>query len=225
MTAEETSGSDPAGPTHRDLQDWFDADYLYFYQPLLDGDQAERDAELILSLAGPRPPGRPLRILDMACGHGRVAAALARRGHLVTGVDLSETFLRAAREANNPDGRVTYLRTDMRALTWAGEFDVVVCFFSAFGYFGDDENRLVLANAARSLRPNGRFVLDLRNWDRSGTRMPDHDLIRHVSRYGGGDFGSHRRSSPSPHTPHDESIGHLGHIYLQNRGIPDIRGR
>ncbi|MBD0319624.1 MAG: class I SAM-dependent methyltransferase [Gemmatimonadetes bacterium] len=43
--------------------------------------------------------GRPLRILDLGCGNGFIAAELARRGHQVVGVDVSEDGIEVARAA------------------------------------------------------------------------------------------------------------------------------
>ena len=45
------------------------------------------------------PPGR-LRILDAGCGNGFIAAALAREGHDVVGVDASEDGIRIAKAAH-----------------------------------------------------------------------------------------------------------------------------
>ncbi|HEU0077742.1 MAG TPA: class I SAM-dependent methyltransferase, partial [Longimicrobiaceae bacterium] len=42
--------------------------------------------------------GRPLRILDLGCGSGYVAAELARRGHEVGGADVSADGIRLARD-------------------------------------------------------------------------------------------------------------------------------
>lgn len=53
----------------------------------------------------------------------------------------------------------------MRAIPWADRFDVVVCWFTSFGYFDDDENRSVLAGVHRSLRPGGRLLLELNHKD------------------------------------------------------------
>ncbi len=71
-----------------------------------------------------------MRALDLACGHGRIARELARRGARVAGIDMSDALLDRARtdEIEEPLG-VTYLKVDAtsgRAL--AGEsFDAVAC--------------------------------------------------------------------------------------------------
>src|SRR5262245_5685778 len=56
---------------------------------------------------------RGLRVLDLACGQGRVARELARRGALVVGIDISRALLDKARaaESEGPLG-VTYLSVD-----------------------------------------------------------------------------------------------------------------
>lgn len=43
--------------------------------------------------------GKPLRVLDLGCGNGYVAAELARRGHTVVGIDSSADGIEVAREA------------------------------------------------------------------------------------------------------------------------------
>jgi SAM-dependent methyltransferase len=51
----------------------------------------------------------------------------------------------------------------MRSLPWTERFDRVLCWFTSFGYFGDDENRHVLGEAFRALRPGGLFAVELNN--------------------------------------------------------------
>ena len=53
----------------------------------------------------------------------------------------------------------------MRALDLNPEFDLVLMLFTAFGYFEDDENLVVLQNIARALKPHGRFMLEIQNRD------------------------------------------------------------
>jgi SAM-dependent methyltransferase len=103
------------------------------------------------------------RILDLACGHGRHALELARRGFRVTGLDLSEPSLAEARETAAAAGvKLELVHGDMRELPWEREFDAVLNLFTAFGYFADraDDER-VLAQVERALRPGGSFLLDV----------------------------------------------------------------
>jgi SAM-dependent methyltransferase len=140
----------------------FDDDYLYFYETFLTDERSDVDADAIWRLleleAG-------MEVLDLACGHGRIANRLAARGVRVTGLDASAAFLELARrdaEARGLD--VEYVEGDMRDLPWSGRFDAIVSWFTAFGYFADDaENKRVLAEAHRAIAPGGRLLINLNN--------------------------------------------------------------
>jgi SAM-dependent methyltransferase len=137
----------------------FDDDYLYFYEQVLTDERGDREAEVIWRL-GELGPGA--RVLDLACGHGRLANRLAARGADVTGLDVTERFLEVARAGARDQGlSVDYVHGDVRELPWVETFDAVVNWFTAFGYFDDDENRRVLDGVRRSLRPGGRLLLEL----------------------------------------------------------------
>jgi ubiquinone/menaquinone biosynthesis C-methylase UbiE len=104
---------------------------------------------------------RGMRVLDLACGQGRVARELARRGALVVGIDISDALLDGAREAETEEPLgITYLNVDAtsaRALT--GEmFDGVVC---NHGLADIDDLDGTLATVARVLRPGRRFVFSI----------------------------------------------------------------
>ena len=71
----------------------FDDDYLYFYEPALSDERSESETDLICSL-GPVKEGD--HVLDLACGHGRIASRLAERGAVVTDFDLTPSFLEMA---------------------------------------------------------------------------------------------------------------------------------
>ena len=106
-------------------------------------------------------------LLDLCCGPGRHSVRLAKRGHRVTGVDISAYNLeKAVEHAADLGVEVTWREADMRATGLAdASQDVVINMFSAFGYFDDAENQRVLEEVARVLRPGGRFFIDLINRD------------------------------------------------------------
>ena len=106
------------------------------------------------------------RIADICCGYGRHLLRLAERGYSVTGVDVSAMMVGHARRVLSRTGLgATIMRGDAAHLPLAdGSFDVVLNLFNSFGYFLEDgQNVRVLEEAARVLRPGGRFFLDTRN--------------------------------------------------------------
>lgn len=135
-------------------------DYLYFYGPRVDESDSEADAVWrLLELEA------DIEVLDLACGHGRIANRLAERGARVAGLDATPLFLDRAREdAAERRVEVEYVDGDMRSLPWPdGRFDRVFSWFTSFGYFYDLENRRVLREARRSLRPGGRLLIENNN--------------------------------------------------------------
>jgi ubiquinone/menaquinone biosynthesis C-methylase UbiE len=164
-----------------DYDEIFGEDYLYFYGEHLEA-VADDNAAAIWRLLELEPGSA---VLDLACGHGRIANRLAERGAQVTGLDRSPGFLDQARADARARGVTPNLvQGDMRSLPWPdATFDHVVSWFSSFGYFGDDENRTVLAEAHRVLRPGGRLLLENNNlvevlprWAQASVLERDGDL-------------------------------------------------
>src|SRR5262245_3665980 len=117
-------------------------------------EQTQEEANFIEQVLGVSPPAR---LLDVPCGGGRHCDALAARSHVMTGVDLSEEFLKVARAR---PAQVAWERREMRDLPWRGEFEGAYSLGNSFGYLDDRGNADFLAAVARTLRPGARFVLD-----------------------------------------------------------------
>ncbi len=149
-------------------RDWYD----YFAKggpsyPDDDGEYArvaEAEVEFIEQALGLTEPSD---VLDLCCGPGRHSVRLARRGHRVTGVDISAYNLeKAAEQAAEFGVDVVWREADMRETGLAGSSqDAVINIFTAFGYFDDEGNQRVLEEIARVLRPGGGFLIELINRD------------------------------------------------------------
>jgi len=140
-------------------ENFFDEWYLkYWIQPIT-SERTRREVDAIIRLLKLTPESK---VLDLCCGQGRHSLELARRGYNVVGFDLSETLLEESRRLANQEGLdVTFVQGDMRDIPFENEFDGVFNFYTAFGYFeNDDDNQAVLNRAAQSLKSGGRFLLD-----------------------------------------------------------------
>lgn len=125
---------------------------------------------------------RPLDILDMPCGVGRHSHAWARRGHRVTGVDITDCYLDRARTAcehesgGAGDGSrradvpvalatattPTFIHADMGAFDAPSRFDLLTNLWTSFGYSPTPEGDETVARTFfRCLRPGGRLLMDL----------------------------------------------------------------
>lgn len=102
-------------------------------------------------------------ILDVGCGFGRHAGALAQRGYRVTAVDLSPAMIAEARRRWNGMPNLTFQEADMRALPFRGEFDAAISMFTSFGYFSPEENRESLTQIVHAVKPSGQIVVDHRD--------------------------------------------------------------
>ena len=158
-------------------REFFEHDYRAFWT--VGPDEPERICRELDGVTGllDLQPGQ--RALDLCCGQGRHCVELARRGMVVTGLDLSAPLLAEARQAAAEAGvQVRWVESDMRKIPFESEFDAILCMFTAFGYLeADEEDQKVLDAAARALRPGGQLLLDLPNHDatarstlRDGTR-------------------------------------------------------
>jgi SAM-dependent methyltransferase len=157
-------------PAHRSAlnesgeRHWFEdlADHLgsaYLRYSFTKG--TEQEVEFLAGVLGLGPGAR---VLDVGCGPGRHAHALARRGIEVVGVDISERFVELAR-AGAPPG-ATFLRADARSLAFDAAFDAVISVCQgAFGLSDGppggplDPDGAVLAGMTRALRPGGHLAL------------------------------------------------------------------
>lgn len=143
-------------------EDLFDEKYLFTYEGQFPPERTRRETDFIIRELG-LPAGSAL--LDVACGQGRHAVALALQGYKVTGIDQSEYLLSEAQKSAQQTGvEVEFMRADMREIPFENTFDAAVNMFTAFGYFAsEDEDLAALRSIRRSLKPGGLFIIDLRN--------------------------------------------------------------
>jgi 2-polyprenyl-3-methyl-5-hydroxy-6-metoxy-1,4-benzoquinol methylase len=115
------------------------------------------------------------RILDLACGYGRHALSLAKRGFTVVGVDITTDFVddatQNAREQSLP---ARFIQSDIRDVDFNSEFDVVLNMAEgAIGYLENDEENLKIFDViSKALKPGGKHFMDVCNADHAEHFFP-----------------------------------------------------
>lgn len=107
-------------------------------------------------------------VLEVGCGTGRVAIALAERGNLVTGVDLSLTMLdvfqRKLTKRPSCAARISLYQMDMRNLDLGQSFDWIIFPFRVFQALTSDEDRMAcLSSMCRHMTETSSAILTLFN--------------------------------------------------------------
>ncbi|MEN6627786.1 MAG: class I SAM-dependent methyltransferase [Candidatus Sumerlaeia bacterium] len=153
--------------------------YRVYHDFLLPPENTRFEVDFLIRELKPR---RGERWLDMPCGYGRHMAALAeaQRGLCLLGGDLCRDYLR------HGDLRPAAVSAcDMRRLPFAdSSFDAVLNMLNSFGYYppgiANPDDRAVLAEFARVLKPGGRLALDLINRPAMIERVRRDPIIRHA---------------------------------------------
>jgi len=170
--------------SHRRLSDhdhWFEpvADHLggaYLRYSFTKG--TEQEVEFLVGALALEPG---MRVLDVGCGPGRHAHALARRGIEVLGVDISDRFVGLAADGAPPGA--TFVRADARSLGFDADFDAAISLCQgAFGLTGGpgaplDGDGAVLSGMARALRPGGVLAVSAFSAYFQLRYLEDHDTF------------------------------------------------
>lgn len=109
---------------------------------------------------------KDFKILDVGCGTGRHSIELTRRGYKVTGIDMSESMLKKAREnASKENLVIDFFKCDARDLPFEGEFDLAIMLCEGgFPLMETDEmNFEILKNATKALKDKGKLIFTTLN--------------------------------------------------------------
>ena len=132
--------------------------FAWVYNRHWGSDSAQRFLPVVQKLVlAHLPPGA--RILDLCCGTGQLAQALAERGYQVTGIDGSEEMIRHAR-INGPDVELTV--ADARSFHIPATHHAAVSTYDSLNHVMRwEELTQVFQNVAACLQEGGLFLFDL----------------------------------------------------------------
>ncbi|MFA7578296.1 MAG: class I SAM-dependent methyltransferase [Candidatus Muiribacteriota bacterium] len=109
---------------------------------------------------------KSLKILDVGCGTGRHSIELTKRGYNITGIDLSESQLKRAKEkAEINNLKIDFIKHDARNLPFESEFDAAIMLCEGgFSLMETDEmNFEILKNVKKSIKNKGKLIFTTLN--------------------------------------------------------------
>ena len=140
-------------------QKWFDSPYYHILYHQRNDAEAEFFIDKLCNYLHPHPEAK---MLDIACGKGRHSVYLNKKGYDVTGIDLSYSSIKYARQFEND--KLHFFEHDMRNLLYINYFDVAFNLFTSFGYFDTEKDNVNALKAFRkSINNKGTLVLDYFN--------------------------------------------------------------
>ena len=119
------------------------------------------DVKLALSMIG----AAPKRVLEIACGNGRILVPLAEAGHIVTGLDFDEYMLNKISAKSAGLQNISWKKSDAMQDDWGEGYDVVMLAGNFLFNIVTDMNyaqaqALVIEKAANALTPGGHLFID-----------------------------------------------------------------
>ena len=144
--------------------EWFESENFWTqYAPIMFDDarweEAPTVAQYVKDIAKLAPGGK---VLDAGCGLGRISVELAALGLDVTGVDIIQSELDAAKDSAEAEGvELTLINHDLRTFSAPNQYDCAINLFTSFGYCDTiEEDMQILRNIADSLKAGGTFIME-----------------------------------------------------------------
>lgn len=143
---------------------WFEKeDFWIQFAPIMFDDarwaEAPAVAEFVKKIAGLKDGDT---VLDAGCGLGRISVEMAILNLDVTGVDIIQSELDAAKEGAEAEGvPLKLLNADLRTFSSAIKYDCVVNLYTSFGYCDSiEEDMKILKNMVDCVKKDGTFIME-----------------------------------------------------------------
>lgn len=162
--------------------------YASHYDGFYASKNYQTECDLVEDIVKRYASENPNTVLDVGCGTGGHSIELAKRGFIVTGVDLSQSMLNLASEKSKLNKSLSQPRWvcgDVRNFDTGHQHDLAIMMFAVIGYLtGNSDVLSGLRNVRRHLKTGGLFICDF--WSGpSVLAVQPSDRIREVEIEGG----------------------------------------
>lgn len=139
-------------------EDFFQGINCELWEKAIPPDVTKQEVDFLLSEMNLQ---KGQQILDIPCGFGRHAIELSERGFHVTGIDISETFIKGLAEKIKSQAlNIKVIQADILTVNLNEKFSAAICLGNSFGYFNYDKMKLFVEKVAASLETGAKFIIN-----------------------------------------------------------------
>lgn len=137
---------------------YFDGHYKDIWRNIVPAELTIKETDFIVSHFNLNPANK---VLDIMCGYGRHAIALAKRGISVTAVDNLDEYINEIQEiAVNDQLPILAVKADIARYEANDIFDVAICMGNSLCFFDRKDSLRLLKMVAEHLNPGGHFFIN-----------------------------------------------------------------
>jgi len=139
-------------------EDFFQGITCEIWEKAIPTDMTKQEVDFLLSELNLQ---KGQHILDIPCGFGRHAIELSKRGFNVTGIDISETFIKGlTTKIISEKLNIKAIQADILAIQLNDNFSGAVCLGNSFGYFNMDRMKLFVEKVSSTLEAGSKFIIN-----------------------------------------------------------------
>lgn len=137
---------------------YFDGYYKDIWRDLIPSELTVKETDFMISYFNLQTKSK---VLDIMCGYGRHAIALAQKGINVTAVDNLDEYIDEINEtAGNDNLPIKAIKTDVIKYDADETFDLALCMGNSLCFFDRNDTITILKMLAAHLKPGGHFFIN-----------------------------------------------------------------
>lgn len=137
---------------------YFDGYYKEIWRSLIPDELTVKEVDFMWPYFNLQPGNK---VLDLMCGYGRHAIALARRGIEVVAVDNLGDYTNEIRETSNKEQLpLKVVKADVTNYKIDDVFELAICMGNSLNFFSAEDTIKILSNIAAYLKPGGHLLIN-----------------------------------------------------------------